>query len=70
MLLIYATSNCSLKLSLECLVDITFSFVTPLEASFVFATTTEANYLSRFVDARISCINHIPVELLGKCDIL
>ncbi|KAH8799725.1 aldehyde dehydrogenase PutA [Xylogone sp. PMI_703] len=40
------------------------SFGTPLEASYVFAAATNANYLSRFIDARISCINHIPVELL------
>lgn len=43
-----------------------FRFVTPLEGSYVFGAAKEANYLSRFIDARISHINHIPLELLGK----
>lgn len=42
------------------------SLVTPLEASYVFAAAKEANYLSRFIEARISYINHIPLELLGE----
>jgi hypothetical protein len=42
------------------------SFRTPLQASYIFAAAPEANYLSRFLDARISCINHIATELLGK----
>jgi len=50
--------------SLDDAIDLCNGLVTYLEASFVFAATTEANYLSRFIDARISYINHIPIELL------
>lgn len=38
----------------------------PLDASYVFASASEANYVSRFLDARITCVGHIPLELLGK----
>ena len=31
-----------------------------------FAALKEANYLANFIDTHISCINHIPAELLGK----
>lgn len=34
-------------------------------ASFLFAALPEANYLANFIDAHLSCVNHIPVELLG-----
>lgn len=36
-----------------------------LAASYIFAALPEANYLASFVDAHLSCINHIPAELLG-----
>ena len=38
----------------------------PLLASFIFATPPAAKYLSQFIDSYISCVNQIPVELLGK----
>jgi len=41
-----------------------------LEASFIFAASAEANYITRFIDARISYINHIPIELLRRFIIL
>ncbi|KIW58072.1 hypothetical protein PV05_02622 [Exophiala xenobiotica] len=50
--------------SLDDAIDLCNGFGTPLEASYAFAAPTEANYLARFIDARISCVNHIPTELL------
>ncbi|KAH8696272.1 Aldehyde/histidinol dehydrogenase [Talaromyces proteolyticus] len=50
--------------SLDDAIDLCNGFQTPLEASYVFAAVAETNYLSRFIDARISCINHIPCELM------
>ncbi|KPI44044.1 uncharacterized protein AB675_6158 [Cyphellophora attinorum] len=47
-------------------IEITDSFRKSLQASYIFAAAAEANYLSRFLDARISCINHIATELLGR----
>ena len=38
----------------------------PTEASYLFADTSEAIYLSKFTDSRISFVNQIPAELLGK----
>ncbi|KAJ9641254.1 hypothetical protein H2204_002932 [Knufia peltigerae] len=52
--------------SLDDAIDLCNGLKTPLQASYVFAAPTEANYLSRYTDARISCTNHIPTELLGK----
>ncbi len=34
-----------------------------LAASYIFAALPEANYLASFVDAHLSLVNHIPVEL-------
>ncbi|EXJ74260.1 uncharacterized protein A1O5_02556 [Cladophialophora psammophila CBS 110553] len=50
--------------SLDDAIDLCNSFGTALEANFVFAAPIEANYTARFIDARLSCINHIPAELL------
>ncbi|KIW19375.1 hypothetical protein PV08_03670 [Exophiala spinifera] len=50
--------------SLDDAIDLCNGLQTPLQATYVFAAPTEANYLSRFTDARISCANHIPTELL------
>jgi hypothetical protein len=33
---------------------------------YIFAASEEAIYVSRFVDSRISYINHVPLELLGE----
>ncbi|TKA68423.1 hypothetical protein B0A49_08385 [Cryomyces minteri] len=35
-----------------------------LAASFIFAALPEANYLANYIHAHISCVNHIPAELL------
>ena len=35
-----------------------------LSASFIFAAPREASYLSNFINANLSCINHIPAELM------
>ncbi|OQU99475.1 hypothetical protein CLAIMM_05105 [Cladophialophora immunda] len=50
--------------SLDDAIDLCNSFGTTLEANYVFAAPIEANYVTRFIDARLSCINHIPTELL------
>ncbi|KAK4935800.1 hypothetical protein LTR10_023207 [Elasticomyces elasticus] len=50
--------------SLDDAIDLVNSLGTPLEANYIFAAPAEANYPARFIDARISCINHIPAELL------
>ncbi len=36
-----------------------------MAASFLFAAVPEAKYLADFIDAHVSCVNHIPAELLG-----
>jgi aldehyde dehydrogenase (NAD+) len=38
----------------------------PLLASYVFATPPAAKYLTQFVRSRVSFVNHIPANLLGK----
>ena len=38
----------------------------PLLASFLFAAPPAGKYLSQFIDSYISCVNQIPIELLGK----
>lgn len=45
-----------------------YSIPGPTEASYLFADSTDAIYLSRFTDSRISFVNQIPAELLGKLD--
>ena len=39
-----------------------------LAAAYIFASLSGANYLANNIDVHISCINHIPVELLSKSD--
>ncbi|KIW62194.1 hypothetical protein PV04_10392 [Phialophora macrospora] len=50
--------------SLDDAIDVSNGLGLPLDALYIFATPEEAIYVSRFVDTRISCMNHIPLELL------
>ncbi|KAJ9603049.1 hypothetical protein H2200_012344 [Cladophialophora chaetospira] len=50
--------------SLDDAIDLSNGLGTPLDALYIFATPEEASYTSRYIDARVSYINHIPVELL------
>jgi hypothetical protein len=61
-LLIHPVS--SIDDGLNCIIDLHDR--DPVAAAFIFASLPEANYLANYVNAHISCINHIPAELLGK----
>ncbi|KIV92424.1 hypothetical protein PV10_03724 [Exophiala mesophila] len=50
--------------SLDDAVDISNNISGPTEASYLFADPSEAIYLSKYIESRISFVNQIPAELL------
>jgi acyl-CoA reductase-like NAD-dependent aldehyde dehydrogenase len=52
--------------SLDDAIDFANNTNHPLLASYIFADPPAAKYLNQFIDAHLSLVNHIPVDLLGK----